>query len=98
MEKLAIPVITFEQRVAKVKTVSDIDKQIDLAKATVTRLRNKAKNARTLAEKLALQDAGKRAGDVFRRFRMNAFDLEDKLNDVDKAGGLCSLITRQYGL
>ncbi|MGY0639105.1 MAG: hypothetical protein ACW7DW_19435, partial [Paraglaciecola chathamensis] len=49
-----IPVKTFEQRESEINTIEDIDRQLKLAKATVTRLRNKGKAADTLAEKLAI--------------------------------------------
>tara|TARA_R110001592_G_scaffold343046_1_gene633266 strand:- start:1152 stop:1427 length:276 start_codon:yes stop_codon:yes gene_type:complete len=80
-----IPVKTFEQRVSEINTIEDIDRQLKLAKATVTRLRNKGKAEDTLAEKLAYHDAEKRAGAILRKLRHSSFDIEDELVAKAKA-------------
>ncbi|GAC03336.1 MAG: hypothetical protein CL578_05720 [Alteromonadaceae bacterium] len=80
-----IPVKTYEQRVSEINSIEDIDRQLQLAKTTVTRLRNRGKSADTLAEKLAYNDAEKRAGAILRKLRHGSFDIEDELVAKAKA-------------
>lgn len=70
---------TFEERRANCKTVADIDKQLGLAKAYSTRMRNKAKNADRLEEKLVFQGLYKEAESVLLQLRRAVFDIEDEL-------------------
>lgn len=71
--------LTYEQRLASIETVDDLDKQLRLAKQTALRLRNKAKKAEFLADKIELQRQAKEAESVLRRLRSNYFDIESKL-------------------
>lgn len=68
------------QRLEKIKTVEDLEKQIVLAKKYYMGLRTKSKNtALTLAEKVELGRSSKLAEQTFRRLRVVAFDVEDAL-------------------
>ncbi|MDC8832820.1 hypothetical protein [Alteromonas gilva] len=72
--------ITYEARVAKMKTPGDAEKQILLAKKYSQRLRTKAKSpGLSLTEKLAINQKHKEAEKVLRQLRLNVFDLEDML-------------------
>lgn len=68
-----------KQRLAKIQTVDDAEKQLTLAKNYVKRLRTEAKNAPTLAEKLALNEKLKAAETVLRKLRQMIFDIEDAI-------------------
>lgn len=68
-----------KQRLAKIQTVDDAEKQLTLAKKYVKRLRTEAKNAPTLAEKLALNEKLKAAEIVLRKLRQMIFDIEDAI-------------------
>ena len=74
-----INIITYEQRVAKMKKTGDEDIQLKLAMQYVNRLIAKSKKADTLEEKLDLKEAVKKAECVLRNLRLNVFDLEDML-------------------
>ncbi len=67
------------KRLENIQTPADAEKQLTLAKGYVTRLRNEAKKAGTLAEKLALNEKLKNAEQVLRKLRMMIFDIEDAL-------------------
>ena len=71
--------ITYEQRVSKIKTIEDIDDQLRKAKAYARRLRSAAVACPTLADKLAMNEKVKEAERVLRTLRMNSFDIEDSL-------------------
>jgi len=68
-----------KQRLAKIQTVDDAEKQLTLAKNYVKRLRTEAKKATTLAEKLALNEKLKAAETVLRKLRQMIFDIEDAI-------------------
>ena len=68
-----------KQRLAKIQTVDDAEKQMTLAKNYVKRLRTEAKKATTLAEKLALNEKLKAAETVLRKLRQMIFDIEDAI-------------------
>lgn len=67
------------ERLARIKTVEDIDNQIRLAKQYMMRLRNEAKGKPTLDEKLATQKKVKAAESTLRKLRMRSFDIEDAI-------------------
>lgn len=72
--------VNYDDRVAQIKTVEDIDTQIRRAKAYVKLMRTKSKNPQySLAQKLAAQEVTKQAEAVLRKLRMNSFDLEDQV-------------------
>ena len=73
--------LTYDQRVANMHRPGDEDKQLMLAKGTVTRLRNKLRRATniSLEEKVARQKEIDEASAVLRKLRLNIFDLEDEL-------------------
>lgn len=71
--------MNLKQRMAKIHTNEDLEKQIELSREYVKRLRNEAKKAGTLAEKLALNDKLKDAERVVRDLRRLSFDIEDAL-------------------
>lgn len=73
-------IITYEDRIAKIKVVEDIDKQISLATAYAKRLRTKAKKCTgTLADKLAMNELYKQAKIVSHELKLNYFKIEDGL-------------------
>lgn len=67
------------KRLENIQTLADAEKQLTLAKGYVTRLRNEAKKAGSLAEKLAFNEKLKNAEEVLRKLRMMIFDIEDAL-------------------
>lgn len=72
--------ITYENRVAQIKTVACIDDQIRKAKAYARRLKLATqKPGLTLAEKVAGLEKHKQAEQVLRTLRRNSFDIEDDL-------------------
>lgn len=75
--------MTFEARLALIKTVDDLEQQISLARTYVKNLRAKAVKAGLLAEKLAINEQVKAAEQVLRQLRFRSFDIEDAIN----AGG-----------
>ena len=48
--------VSFEQRLKKIKTTEDAEEQVRLSKGYVTRLRNEAKKCETLDGKLAMNE------------------------------------------
>lgn len=72
--------MNYEERLKRIHTVNDIDKQINLARNYVARLRSKSlRNGLTLDQKLAFLALIKQAEHTFRQLRMNSFDIEDAL-------------------
>jgi len=71
--------VNLKQRIAKIHTNDDLEKQIELSREYVKRLRNEAKKVGTLAEKLALNERLKEAERVNRELRRLSFDIEDAL-------------------
>lgn len=69
--------ITYEKRVNQIKTVDDIDKQLQLAKQYSQRLRREFKAMPTLALKLEKMTQQREAERVVQKLRSNLFDLED---------------------
>lgn len=67
------------ERLQKIQTPADAEKQLTLAKGYVTRLRNEAKKAGSLAEKLAFNEKLRNAEQVLRKLRLMIFDIEDAL-------------------
>ena len=68
--------VTYEQRVARIKTVDDIDDEIRRAKQYVKAMRSKEVFAESLADKLSRQEKTKQAEAVLRRLRLNMFQIE----------------------
>ena len=68
------------QRLEKIHTVDDAEKQLTLAKKYVRRLRTDAKKASMLADKLAIHEKLKDAEKVLRKLRQMIFDMEDAIN------------------
>ncbi|MBB6544806.1 hypothetical protein [Thalassotalea piscium] len=79
-------IITLEQRIAKIKTLEDVDIELTRAKKYAMGFRTKAKNASTLAEKLALGEKQKQAEKVLRQLRMAIWDIED---DIRPCNAFC---------
>jgi hypothetical protein len=72
-------VMDLRKRLEKIVTVADAEKQLELAKEYVKRIRNEAKKAGSLAEKLALNEKHKEAEGVLRKLRLMIFDIEDAI-------------------
>lgn len=73
--------MNLKQRLEKIHTVDDAEKQLTLAKNYVKRLRTEAKNAPTLAEKLAIHEKLKESEIVLRKLRQMIFDIEDAITE-----------------
>lgn len=72
-------IITYEQRVEKIKKPGDEDTQLRLAKEYVKRLRTKAKKQETLKDKIHVLDKIKKAEAVLRKLRLNIFSIQERL-------------------
>jgi predicted protein tyrosine phosphatase len=94
MNKYTSP--TFEQRKARINTVSDIAKQINLADRYVKALRASAKKAKSLDEKLEINRLQKNAATVLRKLRLACFDIEDEINLANTLGMLNSVNMLRY--
>ncbi len=68
-----------KERLAKVVTVADAEKQLELATDYAKRLRAKAKAASTLADKIAIKEKVNQAELVVRQMRRMVFDIEDAI-------------------
>jgi hypothetical protein len=77
------PLMSYEDRVAKIKTIEDIDKQMELAKSQAMQARARAKGSYQLGQKLALQEKANHHESVLRQLRINRFNLEDKINQLN---------------
>lgn len=66
-------------RLAKIKTVDDVDEQIRLAKQYARRLRTEAKAKVLMDETLTVQAKLKEAERTLRKLRMRCFDIEDAI-------------------
>ena len=73
--------VSFEQRLKKIKTTEEAEEQVRLSKGYVTRLRNEAKKCETLDGKLAMNEKVKQAESVLRKMRRSIFDIEDAINN-----------------
>ena len=73
--------VSFEQRLKKIKTTEDEEEQVRLSKGYVARLRNEAKKCETLDGKLAMNEKVKQAESVLRKMRRSIFDIEDAINN-----------------
>ena len=63
--------VSFEQRLKKIKTTEDAEEQVRLSKGYVTRLRNEAKKCETLDGKLAMNEKEKQAESVKQSAQQN---------------------------
>lgn len=68
---------SYKQRVARIQSPGDEQKELERAKAYMMRLRRELKNAKSLDRKKILMPAVKEAESVLRRMRANIFKLED---------------------
>lgn len=73
---------SFEERRGKIKTIKDLDKQLDLAQTYVKRVRNASKKPVTLDLKLSLGEKVREAEAVLRKLRKSVFDIEDEINQA----------------
>jgi primosomal protein N'' len=73
-------IVSFEDRLAKIKTISDLDDQLRIAKAYVKSMRLKMNAASTLAEKTVAEKKFRASERVLRQLRMSYFDIEDRLS------------------
>ena len=73
-------VISYSDRISKIKTVSDLEDQVQFAKQYAQRIRNKAKKAGTLQEKIEISNKAKVAEKVLLDLRRNFFDIEDSIS------------------
>lgn len=80
--------MNLRQRIAKIATVDDLEKQMELAKTYVKRLRNEAVKAPTLAEKLDINKQLKDAEYTVRQLRFLSFDIEDAIAASESPLGL----------
>jgi hypothetical protein len=74
VEILAMKIVSYETRVAKMHKPGDEDQQLRLAKNYVKALRLRFKKASRLDEKLEIGQAVKQAESVLRKLRLNIFD------------------------
>lgn len=74
--------VTFAGRLAKIQTVADAEKQLELAKAYANRCRSDSKKANLLPDKLNCMEKEKQAEIVLRKLRMAIFDIEDELAGI----------------
>lgn len=79
-----------KERLAKVVTVADAEKQLELAVKYVKRIRSEAKKAKTLQQKIALEQKQKQAELVVRQMRRSVFDIEDAINAGKPASSVLS--------
>lgn len=73
---------SFQERRAKIKTIKDLDKQLDLAQSYVRRVRNASKKPAALDLKLSLGEKVREADAVLRQLRQSVFDIEDEINQA----------------
>jgi hypothetical protein len=71
--------VTYEDRLKNIIKKSDIEKQLNLAKKQVMRLRNKSKKEKTLALKVERLAEVRQSEQALRQLRINVFDIEDSL-------------------
>ena len=74
-------IISFEDRLARIKDVRDLDKEIILAGRYAKALRTRSKSLPTLKEKLAAGERVKRARAVEQELKLKYFDIQDMLQD-----------------
>lgn len=68
---------SYEQRVARIQSPGDEQKELKRAKEYMMRVRRELQNATSLDRKKTLMSAVKEAESVLRRMRVNIFKLED---------------------
>lgn len=73
--------MNFRDRLEKIDTLPDLEKQLSLAKAYCKRLRSESKRVDSLKGKLALLEKQKEAERSLRELRQHVFDIEDAIND-----------------
>ena len=70
---------TYEERVAKIFTESDIDDQMAKVKKLMLIARSNSKKTGLLSTKLKWIEKAEHHESVMRQLRINRFDLEDKV-------------------
>lgn len=70
--------MSYEQRVAKMKTVADVGDQLQKAINAEKKAKRAVNQAASLNKKIELQREWKEASAVVRKLRSNLFDLEDQ--------------------
>jgi hypothetical protein len=76
-------IVTYEQRVARMKKPGDEDQEIQRAKKYVRRLAVRMKKATDDNDRMALSYLHKEAELVLRKLRQNIFDLEEMLQEAE---------------
>lgn len=72
--------ITYEERLSRIKQESDIDMQIISAAAYAKSLNTQSKNTRlSLAQKIEVKTKSKVAADIAQKLRLNYFKIADSL-------------------
>lgn len=80
-----INIPTYEHRLSCIRSEGDIEKQIRLAKACVTRVHNAGKNAESLETKLVLHQKRNLAQEVVRQLRLKYFEIQDDIKEKQTA-------------
>ena len=73
--------VTYEQKVARMRCPADISVEIGRAKAYIKTLKQRRSKADCLAKKLEADGHVTLAEGVLRKLHLNVFDLEDKLSE-----------------
>ncbi len=76
---------TYAERRAAIKTPEDLEKQLKLGKAQVSRIRKAIDKAQTMEEKARLTVELNTANEVVRQLRLNFFNIEDELTAASSA-------------
>lgn len=79
-------IVTYEQRVAKIDSIEELENQIRLSREYVRKIQRELKNFEgSFDQKLAINRRLKDAEVVVRKLRFNSFDIEDKLLGITQA-------------
>ena len=70
---------SFAQRLQAIRKPDDVQKQMSLVKSGITQLRNQAKKAGTLDEKIQILTKIRQSEAVLFQLRRSVFDIEDAL-------------------
>lgn len=76
-------IVTYEQRVARMKKPGDEDQELQRAKKYVRKLALRMKKATDNNDSMALRYLHKEAELVLRKLRQNIFDLEEMLQKAE---------------
>lgn len=73
--------LSYEQRLAKIDSVAELDNQLRLAINTVKRIKGKLRNAGSFSEQMLFyRPQLKVAEQIVRKLRANYFDIEEQMN------------------